>query len=228
MNMSTPSLDEEVAKFTSTLLSDIQSKSSIEIDHFKITKNDVIKSRIDKILTLFQADTPILLEGMTRDVQKLISIIEIAKQKHGSKVHQYNCLLRVRTRINPYKKQVNKGVEVVDFSTALKMTAIADGKNDSHVNEGNDDDDDDDGLDSEVVEREFPGAIARGAGNRSKKKEPNNKEKETESKTARTQEEKDAQKEIQGDKVYDIPVMYILLSGKDLSSYLDSDWTIQS
>ncbi|CCG25351.1 hypothetical protein CORT_0H02410 [Candida orthopsilosis Co 90-125] len=251
--MSTSTLNEKVLKYTSSLLSDIQSKSSIEqIHQIKISKNDVMKSQIEKILTtLGEANQPTLCFGITRDVQKLISIIEIVKQKKtrgGSKLHQYNCLLRVRTKVNPYQKSTSKnGVEVVDFSKALKVAGVdydnngsrgediqEEKDNDEKETERKDEDEeeeeedgftsDDDGMSEESQGQKAYDEIQRKR--KSMKKEQ--KRQEREDKITKTQEEKEAQREIKGDKMYDVPVMFILLSGIDLSSYLDKDWTIQS
>lgn len=242
--MSTSTLNEKVFKYISSLLSDIQSKSSIEQIHYiKISKNDVMKSQIEKILTtLGETNQPTLCFGITRDVQKLISIIEIVKQKKTrgrSKLHQYNCLLRVRTKINPYQKLTSKnGVEVVDFSNALKVAGVDydnSGSCGEDIQEEKDEDEDEeeeeDGFtsDDDGMSEEFQGQEAYDEIQKKRKlMKKEQKRQEREDKITKTQEEKKAQREIKGDKMYDVPVMFILLSGIDLSSYLDKDWTIQS
>lgn len=253
--MSTHNLNEAVDNFTTSLISDIQSKSSIvEIQDVKITKNDTMKTKIDKLLIILQQPNhpPVLCHGITRDVQKLISIIEIVKQKHQdqlangsrSKLHQYNCLLRVRTKENPYKKQSKSSsskeseaeVEVVDFTKALK---VAGARQEDRYGRPSYSDvvSDKDGNETVVHEanlysnyRDTPagqGAIRIPILPTQREIEENKKKKVEKKKTKVEKEADEARMEIIGDKVYDVPVMYVLLSTIDLSSCLDSDWTVQ-
>lgn len=231
--MSTSTLTEEVSKYTSSLLSSIQSKASTTIEQNKIGKNDSMKSQIAKILTTLEPEnTSILCHGIARDVQKLISIVEIVKQKKqadGCKLHQYNCLLSVHTKINPYQKQKSKGdAEVVDFSKALEVIGATTDKNDSRKEEEEEVDDEDMIQSSSEEERTWGNRASKEMEEKRRKRKKLEKTGQMEESIALTLEEKEAQNEIRGDKVYDVPVLYVLLSDKDLSSYLDSDWTIQS
>ncbi|KAI5950236.1 hypothetical protein KGF54_005193 [Candida jiufengensis] len=171
------SVENDINLYTQSLIQELKTKSSREITKYKITKNDSMKKSIDIILNKLPTNA-ILFEGFTRDIQKLISIIEIVKQKSkesNKKLHQYNRLFKFQTTFNPYKKlKFDKDVEVVDFSNEIEVKASIET----------------DGI-NENLRRE-------------------------------------AELEVKGEKLFNLPVLYILLTFDDgFKEYLDNNWTIQ-
>ncbi|KAI3404978.2 COX12 [Candida oxycetoniae] len=168
----------ELSKQTSKLIAElVLKKDDLTIVNLKISRNDSMKSIISKSLDLLTHDS-ILFEAFARDIPKMISIVEIVKQKKSG-LHQYNRLFKYSSEVYPYmkKRKEEEGKE----GEPKEREAI----------EG-------EAIEGEAIEED------------------------------RNEEEKinQAIKEVKGSKVYDLPVLYIILSNSNLGDLLNNAWTV--
>ncbi|KAI5965385.1 uncharacterized protein KGF55_001606 [Candida pseudojiufengensis] len=116
-------VDNDITSTINKIIDSIKSNSKKDIKIIKIDKDHSIKKSIDKILNQL-SKSPVVVTGYANSIQKLISIVEIVKQKQKESkkvIHQYNLLQQYKTTFNPYKKSKHfNGVEIIDLSSQLK------------------------------------------------------------------------------------------------------------
>lgn len=124
------SLQLQKDQFAQKIIADLQIKiqdKDVKFEFMETSRNDSMKSTISKIqsstkllpfdakkeLTTSSVDSEeslskdgvILLKGFSRDIQKLVSIVEIVKSQGNKKLYQYNRLLKYLTKVYPYQKK---------------------------------------------------------------------------------------------------------------------------
>lgn len=100
----TDSTNKELHKGISELNSGVKMHQPIIMD-----KHDSMTKQIDEIVSILQDNTPVLLVGKSKTLNRLISVVELVKTK--VQVQQYNKLIQQSSVKNPNHKPSNMTIK---------------------------------------------------------------------------------------------------------------------